>query len=72
MWDSRPVWPKMSYCDRRNIMAKSGNRNIIKLKSTESPYFYTTTKNKSNKPGKLELRKYDPIVRMHVLFRESK
>ncbi len=53
-------------------MATSGNRNIIKLKSTESPYIYTTTKNKSNKPGKLELRKYDPIVRKHVLFRESK
>lgn len=53
-------------------MAKSGNRTIVKLKSTESPYCYTTTKNKSSTPGKLELRKYDPVVQRHVLFRETK
>jgi len=53
-------------------MAKSGNRVIVKLKSTQSAYFYTTTKNKRNTPGKLTFRKYDPIVQKHVLFRESK
>ena len=53
-------------------MAKSGNRNIIVLKSTQSAYCYSTTKNKRSTPGKLALRKYDPIVRKHVLFRESK
>ncbi len=53
-------------------MAKSGNRNIVKLKSTQSAFCYTTTKNKRSTPGKLEFRKYDPIVRKHVLFRESK
>lgn len=53
-------------------MAKSANRIIIKMRSTKSAYFYTTTKNKRNTPGKLELRKYDPNVRKHVLFRESK
>lgn len=53
-------------------MGKSGNRIIVKLKSTDSAYFYSTTKNKQNSPGKLEFRKYDPIVRKHVLFRESK
>jgi len=53
-------------------MAKTGNRIIIKLKSTHSAYCYTTTKNKRSTPGKLVLRKYDPIVRKHVLFRESK
>ena len=53
-------------------MATSGNRVIVKLKSTESAYVYTTTKNKNNTPGKLELRKYDPVVKKHVLFRESK
>jgi len=53
-------------------MAKSGNRIIVKLKSTQSAFCYTTTKNKRNTPDKLEFRKYDPIVRKHVLFRESK
>lgn len=41
------------------------------LRSTESDYFYTTTKNKRNKV-KLELMKYDPKVRKHVLFKEEK
>ena len=53
-------------------MAKSGSRIIVKLKSTKSAFCYTTTKNKRNTPGKLEFRKYDPIVKKHVLFRESK
>ncbi len=53
-------------------MAKSGNRIIVKLKSTKSAFCYTTTKNKRSTPDKLEFRKYDPIVRKHVLFRESK
>lgn len=53
-------------------MTKSGKRIIIKLQSTQSAYCYTTTKNKYSTPGKLALRKYDPIGRKHVLFRESK
>ena len=52
-------------------MAK-GKRENIKLKSTESPYTYYTTKNKANTPQRLEFRKFDPIVRRHVIFRESK
>lgn len=52
-------------------MAK-GKRENIKLKSTESPHFYVTTKNKANTPQRLEFKKYDPIVRKHVLYKESK
>ena len=44
--------------------------NVI-LRSTESRHFYTTTKNKRNKE-KLELKKYDPTLRKHVLYREEK
>lgn len=47
-------------------------RDKIKLQSTESAYFYTTDKNKRKKPEKLKLRKYDPILRKHVLFEEDK
>lgn len=53
-------------------MAKSTMREIIKLKSTESPYVYTTTKNKRNTTARLEFKKYDPIVRRHVIFKETK
>lgn len=52
-------------------MAK-GKRENIKLKSTESPHFYYTSKNKANTPKRLEFKKYDPVVRRHVLYRESK
>jgi large subunit ribosomal protein L33 len=48
------------------------NRIIIKLRSTESSYTYTTSKNKKNDQGRLELKKYDPMIRKHVLFKEAK
>ena len=48
-------------------------REKIKLVSTaETGHYYTTTKNKRTMEGKLELRKYDPGVRRHVLYREDK
>jgi large subunit ribosomal protein L33 len=53
-------------------MAKSKNREIIKMKSTESAYTYSTTKNKQNSQQRLELRKYDPVVRRHVVCKEAK
>ncbi|MEW8561520.1 MAG: 50S ribosomal protein L33, partial [Candidatus Thiodiazotropha sp.] len=34
--------------------------------------FYTTTKNKRNQPGKMEIKKFDPKVRKHVMYKESK
>ena len=52
-------------------MAK-GPREHIKLESTAGTgYFYITTKNKQSATGKLELMKYDPKVRKHVLFKEK-
>lgn len=53
-------------------MAKKGNRLLTKLRSTESGYIYYTTKNRRNTTTRLELRKYDPIVRRHVIFKEAK
>ena len=48
-------------------------RTIIKLVSTAGTgHFSTTTKNPKLNPGKLELRKYDPVIRKHVLYRETK
>lgn len=51
---------------------KKGNRVLIRLKSTESGHFYLTEKNRKNDPARLELRKCDPFVRRHVLYREEK
>jgi large subunit ribosomal protein L33 len=45
----------------------------IKLVSSAGTgFFYTTTKNRKNTTGKLKLKKYDPVVRKHVVFKESK
>ncbi|HEX4882458.1 MAG TPA: 50S ribosomal protein L33 [Porticoccaceae bacterium] len=53
-------------------MAKS-NRDLIKLVSSAGTgHYYTTSKNKRTKPEKIELKKYDPVVRQHVVYREAK
>jgi len=48
-------------------------RDKIKLVSTAGTgHFYTTTKNKKNMPGKMEIKKFDPVVRKHVPYKEAK
>jgi large subunit ribosomal protein L33 len=48
-------------------------REKIKLVSTAGTgHYYTTTKNKQTHPDKLELKKYDPVVRKHVIYKEAK
>ncbi len=53
-------------------MAKS-NTVLIKLVSTaDTGYYYVTKKNPRTSTEKLEFKKYDPVARKHVAFRESK
>ncbi|APR34747.1 50S ribosomal protein L33 [Paraburkholderia sp. SOS3] len=53
-------------------MAK-GARDKIKLESTAGTgHFYTTTKNKRNMPEKMEIKKFDPVIRKHVAYKETK
>ena len=48
-------------------------REIIKLVSTAGTgHFYTTEKNRSSTPDKIEIKKFDPVIRKHVLYTESK
>ncbi|AKV58797.1 MULTISPECIES: 50S ribosomal protein L33 [Corynebacterium] len=54
-------------------MARNDLRPIIKLKSTAGTGFtYVTRKNKRNNPDRITLKKYDPVVRKHVEFREER
>lgn len=47
-------------------------RPIIKLRSTAGTgYTYVTRKNRRNTPDRLVLKKFDPIVRRHVEFKEA-
>jgi large subunit ribosomal protein L33 len=55
------------------MAAGSDKRPIIKLRSTAGTgYTYVTTKNKVNQRERIELKKYDPVARKHVLFKEEK
>jgi large subunit ribosomal protein L33 len=48
-------------------------RDKIKLVSTAGTgHFYTTSKNKKTTPDKLSFKKYDPVVRKHVEYKEAK
>ncbi len=48
-------------------------REKIKLESTAGTgHFYTTTKNKRATPGKIEIKKFDPKARKHVMYKEIK
>ena len=48
-------------------------RDLIKLVSTAGTgHYYTTSKNKKNTPDKMVLKKYDPVVRKHVEYKEAK
>ncbi len=50
----------------------ASKREKIKLKSSKSHYHYYTIKNKTQTPDRITLKKYDPVVRQHVEFKETK
>jgi large subunit ribosomal protein L33 len=48
-------------------------RDKIRLVSSAGTgHFYTTTKNKRKNPEKMEVRKFDPKARKHVIYKEAK
>jgi large subunit ribosomal protein L33 len=48
-------------------------REKIRMNSTAGTgHFYTTDKNKRTMPDKLEMKKYDPVARKHVTYKEAK
>ena len=53
-------------------MATKG-RDKIKLESSAGTgHFYTTSKNKRTMPEKMEIMKFDPKARKHVMYKEKK
>ncbi|MEK7299377.1 MAG: 50S ribosomal protein L33 [Candidatus Margulisiibacteriota bacterium] len=53
-------------------MARKDNRKLTILRSTKSGHSYHTRRNTKTSNEKLELMKYDPIVREHALYKEKK
>ena len=61
------AWARVEWYLRRPM------RDNIRLISTAGTgYIRYTTKNKRTTPQKLEIKKYDPVVRQHVIFKEAK
>jgi large subunit ribosomal protein L33 len=53
-------------------MAKTNTIQIRLVSSADTGYIYVTKKNARTQTGKLELKKYDPVARKHVTFKEAK
>jgi large subunit ribosomal protein L33 len=53
-------------------MAKPSTLLIKLISSAETGFYYVTKKNPRKTTEKLELKKYDPVARKHVVFREAK
>lgn len=54
-------------------MARNEIRPVVKLRSTAGTgYTYVTRKNRRNDPDRLVLRKFDPVARRHVSFKEER
>lgn len=53
-------------------MAKGIREKIRLVSSAGTGHFYTTSKNKRTMPEKMEIKKFDPVVRQHVVYKEAK
>ena len=62
------VWTPL----RNRLMAKSNTVQIKLVSTADTGFFYVTKKNARAETTKLELNKYDPVVRKHVPFKEAK
>ncbi|MEQ8320852.1 MAG: 50S ribosomal protein L33 [Rhodospirillales bacterium] len=53
-------------------MAKPATIQIRLVSTADTGFFYITKKNPRNTTEKMQMRKYDPVVRKHVMFKEAK
>ena len=53
-------------------MAKPATILIKLVSSADTGFYYVTKKKPRNSTEKMEFKKYDPVVRKHVVFREAK
>jgi len=54
------------------VMAKPTTVKIKLVSSADTGFFYVTKKNPRNQTEKMSFKKYDPVVRKHVEFKEAK
>ncbi len=61
-----------SFAFKVTAMAKAATIKIKLLSTADTGYFYVTKKNARTKTDKLAFKKYDPVARKHVEFKETK
>jgi large subunit ribosomal protein L33 len=59
-------------CIQRFAMAKATTIKIRLVSSADTGFFYVTKKNSRTMTEKFSVKKYDPVARKHVEFREAK
>jgi large subunit ribosomal protein L33 len=64
--------PARRFVKGRTVMAKAASLKIKLLSTADTGYFYVTKKNARTKTEKLTFKKYDPVARKHVEFKETK
>jgi large subunit ribosomal protein L33 len=71
---SRAFWRvrRAASLQGRSAMAKAASLKIKLLSTADTGYFYVTKKNARTKTDKLAFKKYDPVARKHVEFKETK
>jgi large subunit ribosomal protein L33 len=57
---------------QESAMAKPATVKIRLVSTADTGFFYVTKKNPRNQTEKMSFRKYDPVVRKHVEFKEAK
>jgi large subunit ribosomal protein L33 len=65
-------WPLSYFFQEPRLMAKPTTVKIKLVSSADTGFFYVTKKNPRTKTEKLSFNKYDPVVRKHVEFKETK
>ncbi|MDR0678238.1 MAG: 50S ribosomal protein L33 [Holosporaceae bacterium] len=53
-------------------MAKTAAMTVKLLSTADTGFFYLKKRNPRKQPEKMEMKKYDPVIRKHVLFKEAK
>jgi large subunit ribosomal protein L33 len=74
---ARPVWPapcpqNRTFIEGFKTMAKAVTIKVKLVSSADTGYYYVAKKNSRTMTEKLVKKKYDPVARKHVEFREAK
>jgi large subunit ribosomal protein L33 len=68
----RGLFFAITFEPKERAMAKPATIKIKLLSTADTGFFYVTKKNPRNTTEKMTFRKYDPVVRKHVEFKEAK